>query len=135
MAETQGRQLEFQFADGAEKEGEWIIAEQAEPAQRGPDGRFLPGNQCGKHSLTGAQREALEEIRQLAPKAAGKMAEMLDDDTVPAAAKIRIMEMILDRTYGKPEAALKLSADIDSGEASRARLEAIAARIRLEVEG
>ena len=135
MAETQGRQLEFQFADGTEKEGEWIIAEQAEPAQRSPDGRFLPGNQCGKHSLTGAQREALEEIRQLAPKAAGKMAEMLDDDTVPAAAKIRIMEMILDRTYGKPEAALKLSAGIDSGEASRARLEAIAARIRLEVEG
>ena len=45
MAETQGRQLEFQFADGTEKEGEWIIAEHAEPAQRGPDGRFLPGNQ------------------------------------------------------------------------------------------
>ena len=73
MVETQGRQLEFQFADGTEKEGEWIITEQAEPAQRGPDGCFVPGNQCGKHSLTGAQREALEEIRRLAPKAAGKI--------------------------------------------------------------
>ena len=135
MAETQGRQLEFQFADGAEKEGEWIIAEQAEPAQRGPDGRFLPGNQCGKHSLTGAQREALEEIRRLAPRAAEKMADMLDDDTVPAAAKIRIMEMILDRTYGKPEAAVKLSAELENGASSRARLDAIAARIRLEVDG
>ena len=63
------------------------------------------------------------------------MADMLDDDTVPAAAKIRIMEMILDRTYGKPEAAVKLSAELENGASSRARLDAIAARIRLEVDG
>ena len=53
----------------------------------------------------------------------------------PAAAKIRIMEMILDRTYGKPEAAVKLSAELENGASSRARLDAIAARIRLEVDG
>ena len=131
----EGRQLEFQFPAGAGEGGGMLIAERTEPDQRGPDGRFLPGNQCGKHSLTGAQREALEEIRQLAPRAAEKMADMLDDDTVPAAAKIRIMEMILDRTYGKPEAAVKLSADLENGASSRARLDAIAAWIRLEVDG
>ena len=134
MEEEQGRQLEYRPANGADAASGLVIAEQQETAERGPDGRFLPGNRCGKHALTGEQREALEEIRKLAPKVAGKMEEMLDDGTVPAVAKIRIMEVILDRTYGKPEAAVKLSADIQSNEAARARLDAIAARIRLEVE-
>ena len=129
----QGRQLEFVAAEGAETE--LVVAERREEPERGPDGKFLPGNQCGRHTLTGEQREALEEIRKLAPKVAEKMAAMLDDDTVPAAAKIRIMETILDRTYGKPEAAVRLNADIASVEASRARLDAIAERIRREIEG
>ena len=135
MAEIQGMQLEFQVVNTAETGTELVVAEQREAAQRGPDGKFLPGNRCARPALTGEQREALEEIRQLAPKVAEKMADMLDDDTVPAAAKIRIMETILDRTYGKPEAAVKLNAEIRSNEESRARLEAIAERIRREVEG
>ncbi len=127
----QGRQLEFVVAEGMEP----VVAERQEEPERGPDGKFLPGNRCGRHTLTGEQREALEEIRKLAPKVAEKMAAMLDDETVPAAAKIRIMETILDRTYGKPEAAVRLNADIASAEASRARLDAIAERIRREIEG
>ena len=63
------------------------------------------------------------------------MQAMLEDKTVPAAAKIRIMEIILDRTYGKPEAQLKLNVEQQSTEAARARLEAIAAKIRIEVDG
>ena len=45
-----------------------------------------------------------------------------------------ILEIIRERTYGKPETAIRLNADIQNNEAARARLEAIAARIRLEVE-
>ena len=131
MAEMQGKQLEFRLAEDSGTE--LVVAEQQEPAQRGPDGKFLPGHKGARGPLTGEQREALEEIRKLAPKVAEKMAEMLDDETVPAAAKIRIMETILDRTYGKPEAAVKLNAEIRSGEESRARLEAIAERIRKEL--
>ena len=134
MAEQNGRQLELRVVDTAEAGKQLVIAERQDEPERGPDGRFLPGNQCGKHTLTGEQREALEGIRQLAPKVAEKMSAMLDDDTVPAAAKIRIMETILDRTYGKPEAAVRLNAEIESGAASRARLEAIAERIRRELE-
>jgi len=135
VAEIQGRQLELVVADTPEGGTELVVAESREEPERGPDGRFLKGNQCARHALTGEQREALEEIRKLAPKVAEKMAAMLDDDTVPAAAKIRIMEAILDRTYGKPEAAVKLSAELGSAEASRARLDAIAERIRREMEG
>ena len=66
--------------------------------------------------------------------AADKIRSMLDDAKVPAVVKARLIEIILERTYGKPEAAIKLSADVQSNEAARARLEAIAARIRLEVD-
>ena len=66
--------------------------------------------------------------------AAEKIRTMLEDSKVPAVVKARLIEIILDRTYGKPEAAIKLNADVQSGEAARARLEAIAARIRIEVD-
>jgi hypothetical protein len=117
--------------------GEEIPSEPPE-VQRDRDGRFLPGcsgNPSGRQKPTWAEREALEEIKKLAPGVAGKMTELLDDEKTPANVKVRIMEIILERTYGKPEAAIKLKAEMQSNESSRARLEAIAARIRLEVDG
>ena len=117
--------------------GEEIPQEPPE-VQRDRNGQFLPGcsgNPSGRQKQTWAEREALEEIRKLAPGIAGRMTELLDSDKTPANVKVRIMEIILERTYGKPEAAIKLKAEVQSSEAARARLEAIAARIRLEVEG
>ena len=104
--------------------------------QRGEKGRFLPGkspNPGGRPKQTEEEKDALEEIRKLAPGVAAKMTELLNNPRVPAIAKVRILEIILERTYGKPETAVRLNADIQSNEAARARLEAIAARIRLEV--
>ena len=101
-------------------------------------GRYLPGqsgNPSGLPRRTREQQAALEEIRKLAPRAADKMADMLEDDTVPPAVKVRILEIILERTYGKPEAAVRMSVETQAPEAARARLEAIAARIRIEVDG
>lgn len=106
--------------------------------QRDRDGKFLPGssgNPSGRRKPTWEEREALEEIKKLAPGVAGRMTKLLDNEKTPANVKVRIMEIILERTYGKPEAAIKLKAEMESGESSRARLEAIAARIRLEVDG
>ena len=116
--------------------GEEIPQEPPE-VQRDRDGKFLPGssgNPSGKRKPTWEGREALEEIKKLAPGVADRMKKLLDSDKTPANVKVRIMEIILERTYGRPEAAIKLKADMQSGEASRARLEAIAARIRLEVD-
>ena len=105
--------------------------------QRGEKGRFLPGkspNPGGRPKQTDEEKDALEEIRKLAPGVAAKMTELLNNPRVPAIAKVRILEIILERTYGKPETAVRLNADIQSNEAARARLEAIAARIRIEVD-
>lgn len=105
--------------------------------RRGEKGYFLPGqspNPGGRPKKTEDERDALEEIRKLAPGVADKMAEMLAAPRVPAIAKVRIMEIILERTYGKPETAIRLNGEAQSAEAARARLEAIAARIRIEVD-
>ncbi len=104
---------------------------------RGENGQFLPGqspNPGGRKKQTEEEKDALEEIRKLAPGVAERMVKLLDNSKVPAIAKVRILEIILERTYGKPETAVRLNADIQNNEAARARLEAIAARIRLEVE-
>ena len=104
---------------------------------RDEKGHFLPGkspNPGGRPKQTEEEKDALEEIRKLAPGVAEKMAEMLSAPRVPAIAKVRIMEIILERTYGKPETAIRLNGEAQSAEAARARLEAIAARIRIEVD-
>ena len=54
--------------------------------RRDGGGRYLPGqsgNPSGHPRRTWEQQAALEEIRKLAPRAAEKMAAMLDDDDVP----------------------------------------------------
>ena len=77
---------------------------------------------------------SLDEIRELAPEVVRQMGEMLGNAKVPAMVKVRIMEIILERTYGKPETSVRLNGEAQSAEAARARLEAIAARIRIEVD-
>ena len=87
----------------------------------------------GWHEASQPFTEAV--IQKLAPGVADRMVALLDNARTPAIAKVRILEIILERTYGKAETAVRLNADIQSNEAARARLEAIAARIRLEVDG
>ena len=104
---------------------------------RGENGQFLPGrspNPGGRPRQTEEEKDALAEIRKLAPGVADRMVALLDSPRVPAIAKVRILEIILERTYGKPETAIKLNSDAQTAEAARARLEAIAARIRIEVD-
>ncbi len=105
--------------------------------QRGEKGHFLPGkspNPGGRPKQTEEEKDALEEIRKLAPGVAERMVALLDNQRVPAIAKVRILEIILERTYGKPETAIRLNNEAQTNEAARARLEAIAARIRIEVD-
>ena len=127
--------------DIREGTGAVLAQEQAQETQditRGDNGQFLPGqsgNPGGRPKKTEEEKDALEEIRKLAPGVAAKMQEMLNAPKVPAIAKVRILEIILERTYGKPETAIRLNNEAQSAEAARARLEAIAARIRIEVDG
>ena len=102
---------------------------------RASNGQFVKGqsgNPSGKKKATQEELDALEEIRKLAPGVAAKMTELLNNPRVPAIAKVRILEIILERTYGKPETALKLTTAQQSVEAAQARIAAIVSRIRIE---
>ncbi len=101
---------------------------------RDEKGHFLAGqspNPGGRPKKTEEEKDALEEIRKLAPGVADKMAEMLSSPRVPAIAKVRILEIILERTYGKPETSLKLTSAQQSVEAAQARIAAIVSHIRI----
>ena len=134
--EQEPEQAQVMVPDSVDLEPTVAVPENAE-VRRGSNGQFLPGqsgNPSGKKKSTQEELDALEEIRKLAPGVAAKMTELLNAPKVPAVAKVRILEIILERTYGKAETAIKVNADVQSNEAARARLEAIAARIRLEVD-
>lgn len=137
MQEMEQVQEQVQVMDAdVVPESALAVPENAE-VRRGSNGQFLPGqsgNPSGKKKSTQEELDALEEIRKLAPGVAAKMTELLNAPKVPAIAKVRILEIILERTYGKAETAIKVNADVQSNEAARARLEAIAARIRVEVD-
>ena len=79
--------------------------------------------------------DSLDEIRRMAPDVVNKMGEMLGSPKVPAAVKIRIMEMVLDRTFGRPEAAIKLTNAQQNVEAAQERIAAIVENIRKRREG
>ena len=76
--------------------------------------------------------ESLNEIRSLAPEAVRQMEDMLGNPKTSPMVKIRIMEMILDRTFGRPEAAVKLSTTQQNVEAAQARLERIFGHVKIE---
>ena len=75
--------------------------------------------------------DSLEEIRGQAPEVVSQMDRMLHDDRTPAMVKVRIMEMVLERTYGRPEASIKLTTAQQNVEAAQERLAAIVERIRI----
>ena len=76
--------------------------------------------------------ESLSEIRRLTPEVVHMMDEMLHSNKIPAIVKVRIMEIVLERTFGKPEAAIRLSTAQQNVEAAQARLEAIFGHVKIE---
>ena len=75
--------------------------------------------------------DSLDEIRGLAPDVASMMGDMLRSPRVAPIVKVRIMEMILERTYGKPEASVRLTSAQQNVEAAQARIAAIVSAIRI----
>ena len=76
--------------------------------------------------------ESLGEIRRLTPEVVHMMDEMLHSNKIPAMVKVRIMEIVLERTFGKPEAAIRLSTAQQNVEAAQTRLEAIFGHVKIE---
>ena len=95
--------------------------------------RFKPGqsgNPNGRPRKTEEEKNTLEKIKALAPKAVDEMEKILDSSKVSMYAKIQVIDIILNRTYGRPEAALKLEAIQSNPEESAARISSIIEQIR-----
>ena len=75
--------------------------------------------------------DSLDEIRALAPEVVIQMERMPHDDRTPAMVKVRIMEIVFERTYGRPEASIKLTTAQQNVEAAQERIAAIVERIRI----
>ena len=90
--------------------------------------RFKPGqsgNPAGRPKKTKEEEVMLSKLKALTPLALEKMERMLKNDHVAALAKVRIIEIILERTFGKVESAVKVTNTQESVEAAQAELEAI----------
>ena len=85
-------------------------------------GHFVlqPGDVPEKPTAEAAARDALKTLQGLAEDAADRMKEILDNAEIPDGMKIAVINMVLERVYGRPEEMLR----IESGERNVAAAEA-----------
>lgn len=81
------------------------------------------GNPKGRPKQTQQQKDALMQIRQLAPTAAERLREIIADPDTKPDVQLRAIDIILDRAYGK--AAAQVSVTAGSFEALNAAFEAL----------
>ena len=103
------------------------------PEKQKKSHRFQPGrsgNPSGRPKRTPEEKDALEAIRKLAPGAAEKLKALLNSTRTPAAVKVRVCELILDRTYGKPDSSVKVTSVQQTVEQSRDYILSLVERVR-----
>ena len=87
-----------------------------------------PGDVPERPTAEAAARDALTTLRGLAEDAADRMKEILDSAAIPDGMKIAVINMVLERVYGRPEEMLR----IESGERD---VEVAAERLRRAASG
>ena len=90
------------------------------------------GNPGGRPKATPEQRDALAAIRDLAPEASSVLLSVMRDERSPAAARLRAVEIVLERTYGKAEASLRVD---DGREVTLKNIRAEVEKIKAAVGG
>lgn len=97
------------------------------------DTRYKPGqsgNPSGRPKRTKEEKDAMERIRSLAPKAVERLKDIIEDDNVSRAILLKAIEIIFDRAYGKPEAAVRVTSVQETLEESEAYVMAVVQRAR-----
>jgi hypothetical protein len=90
------------------------------------------GNPAGRPKMTAEEKKVREMFRKLGPKAVKKLDEMLDAERLSSIAKVRIIEIILERAYGKVETAVKVTENKVTVEEAQAKIDDIFAELRKE---
>lgn len=88
-------------------------------AQRGPDGRFLPGNNAnprGRPSLP-------PEFKDFAKEAPGRLREIADDPATPVKVKADIERWFAEMWYGKSPQALDIEGKMETTGVKTVRFE------------
>jgi len=86
-----------------------------------------PGDGAEKPTAEAAARDALTTLRGLAEDAADRMKEILDNAEIPDGMKIAVINMVLERVYGRPEEMLRIESGERNVEEAEARLRRIGA--------
>ncbi len=100
---------------------EMLYAEDAAPRR---DLRAVIRGESG-NGLTDTDRATLKRFRELAADTPQAIEGMLRDEKLPAMARIRLIELILERAYGKAEATVNVNGAVAGIEASEMRVEAL----------
>ncbi len=90
------------------------------------------GNPSGRPKMTAEERKIRAAFKKLGPKAIRKLGEMLDADRLSSIAKVRIIEIILERAYGKVESSIKVTENKVTMEEAQARIDDLFDTLRKE---
>ena len=82
------------------------------------------------NGLTETDRATLRKFRELAAETPMAIEAMMRDQKLPAMARIRLIEMILERAYGKAEATVNVNGAVAGIEASEMRVEALVRKMK-----
>ena len=73
---------------------------------------------------TSKQAEEYQQwIAEICPQAINSMRDLLADPTTPVPSKVQLIGMILDRTLGKTETPLRVTAGVESMEEAEEKLQ------------
>lgn len=67
------------------------------------------GNPSGRPKRTPEEQDALATIRTLAPEAVETLRQIMQDKKSPPSARIKCADIVLERTYGKPDVSVNVS--------------------------
>ena len=115
-------------SDTVQEETEWMYAEDAAPGSK----NLREYVRDGAGGLTERDRATLGRFRELAASVPATIEDMLRDEKLPAMARIRLIEIIMDRAYGKAEATVNVNGNVNGIEASEMRVEALVRSLKLE---